>query len=199
MHEVIGIATAHADVPLTRVSQVLGVGRTTIYRHQHARPPVAADVLLRDRIQQITLAMPAYGYRRSTAQLHRAGGGVNHKRVVRRRREDTLLGWRTRQVVRTTDSEHSLPVSPNLVPRLHLTGLNQVWIADITYVRLRAEFISLAVVLDAFSRRCIGWSLRRQVATRLSLAALRMAVAGREVAPGLVQHAERGVQYAAHA
>ena len=199
MHEVIGIATAHADVPLTRVSQLLGVGRTTIYRHQHARPPVAADVLLRDRIQQIALAMPAYGYRRITAQLHRDGVGVNHKRVLRLMREDNLLCWRTRQFVRTTDSEHSLPVYPNLVPSLHLTGLNQLWIADITYVRLRAEFIYLAVVLDAFSRRRIGWSLRRQLDTRLSLEALRMAVAGREVAPGLVHHSDRGVQYAAHA
>ena len=199
MTELIPSATAHADVLLTRVSQLLGVGRTTIYRYHQAQRPVDADVLLRDRIQQIALEMPAYGYRRITAQLRRDGFGVNHKRVLRLMREDNLLCIRKRQFVRTTDSEHSFTVYPNLVPTLQLTDLNQLWIADITYVRLRAEFIYLAVVLDAFSRRCIGWHLSRWLGTSLSLGALRMALACREVPPGLVHHSDRGVQYAAQA
>jgi len=184
MHELIAIATAQADVPRTRVSQLLGVGRTTIYRHQHPHRPRAGEMLLRDRIPQIALEMPAYGYRRITAQLHRDGFSVNHKRVLRLMREDNLLCLRKRPFVRTTDSEHGLPVYPNLVPSLQLTGLNQLWIADITYVRLRAEFIYLAVVLDAFSRRCIGWHLSRHLDARLSLGALRMALACRVVPPG---------------
>ncbi len=199
MSELIAIATAQADVPLTRLSQVLGVGRTTLYRHLHAQSRVDADVAIRDRIQQIALAMPAYGYRRITATLHREGLRVNHKRVLRLMREDNLLCLRQPKFVPTTDSNHSCTVYPNLIPTLQLTGLNQLWIADITYVRLRCEFIYLAVVLDAFSRRCIGWNLSRHLDAELTVAALRRALACRVVEPGLVHHSDRGVQYAAHA
>jgi putative transposase len=156
-------------------------------------------VVVRDRIQQIALEMPSYGYRRITAQLHREKLDVNHKRVLRLMRADNLLCLRTTPFVHTTDSDHALPIYPNLVSTLEVTGLNQLWIADITYVRLRCEFIYLAVILDAFSRRCIGWCLERHLQTDLTLAALRMALAGRAVQPGLVHHSDRGVQYAAHA
>ena len=113
-------------------------------------------------------------------------------------REDHLLCLRTRHFVPTTDSDHGFPVYPHLVPNLEVSGLNHLWIAAITYVRLRCESIYLAVVLDAFSRRCIGWGLERHLQTELTLAALRMALTGREVQPGLVHHSDRGVQYAAH-
>ena len=199
MSELIQIAVAQADLPRTRVSQLLGIGRATLYRHLHAAPPVDRDVVVRDRIQQIALEMPAYGYRRITAQLQREELHVNHKRVLRLMREDNLLCLRTRPFVRTTDSDHAFAVYPNLVPTLEVTGLNQLWIADITYVRLRCEFIYLAVVLDAFSRRCIGWCLERHLQTELTLAALRMALTDRDVGAGLVHHSDRGVQYAAHA
>jgi putative transposase len=195
----IHIATAQADLPRTRVSQLLGIGRATLYRHLRAEPPLDRDVVVRDRIQHIALEMPAYGYRRITAQLHRDQLYVNHKRVLRLMREDNLLCLRTRPFVRTTDADHGYAVYPNLVPRLEVSGLNQLWIADITYVRLRCEFIYLAVVLDAFSRRCIGWCLERHLQTELTLAALRMALASRAVGPGLVHHSDRGGQYAAHA
>ncbi len=145
------------------------------------------------------MEMPVYGYRRMTAQLQREGFRVNHKRVLRLMREDNLLCLRKRAFVHTTDSAHGFSMYPNLVPTLKVTGLNQLWIADIPYVRLRCEFIYRAVILDAYSRRCIGWCLERSLHTDLTLAALRMALRSREVGAGLVHHSDRGVQYAAHA
>jgi putative transposase len=199
MNELIQLALAQGDLPRTRLSQALGVGRATLYRHLHVPMSREADVVVRDRIQQLALEMPSYGYRRITATLQREGVQVNHKRVLRLMRADNLLCLRKRSFVRTTDSAHGWPLYPNLVPALTLTGLNQLWVADITYVRLRAEFIYLAVVLDAYSRRCIGWCLGRHLDAELTLAALRMALERRAVAPGLVHHSDRGVHYAAHA
>ena len=151
---------------------------------------------LRDRIQKLAVEMPAYGYRRITMALRRAGWVVNHKRVLRLMRADNLLCLRRRAFVRTTDSDHQLRVYPNLARELKVSGLNQLWVADITYIRLRLEFVYLAVILDAFSRRVIGWALGRTLAAELALAALRMAIARGRVAPGLVHHSDRGVQYA---
>ncbi len=199
MSDLIQMATAQPDLSRTRVSMLLGVGRATLYRHLRPTAPTEAAVVVRDRIQQIALEMPAYGYRRITATLQREGWHINHKRVLRLMREDNLLCLRKRPFVCTTTTNHALSIYPNLVPTLTLTGLNQLWIADITYVRLQAEFIYLAVVLDAYSRRCIGWRLRRHLDVELTLAALRMALKRREVRPGLVHHSDRGVQYAAHA
>ncbi len=199
MNELIQLATTQAELPRTQVSQLLGIGRATLYRHLHAPSPAEREVVVRDRIQQIALEMPRYGYRRITAQLHREHVYVNHKRVLRLMREDNLLCLRTKPFVHTTDSKHGFPIYPNLVPTLELAGLNELWIADITYVRLRGEFIYLAVILDAFSRRCIGWCLERHLQTELTLAALRRALASRVMQPGLVHHSDRGVQYAAHA
>ncbi len=199
MNDLIHLALGQGEVPRTRLSQLLNMGRATFYRHLRAPAPHEADVVVRDRIQQIALERPAYGYRRITATLRREGLRVNPKRVLRLLREDNLLCLRKRQFIHTTDSDHGLPVYPNLVPTLTLTGINQLWIADITYVRLRAEFIDLAVILDAFSRRCSGWCLARHLDTQLTLAALHMALERRAVAPGLVHHSDRGVQYAAQA
>jgi len=151
---------------------------------------------LRDAIQRIALEFPSYGWRRMTAELQRKGWAVNHKRVYRWMREDNLLCLRKRKFVVTSDSDHDLPVYPNLARALVLTGLNQLWVADITYIRLELEFVYLAVILDAFSRRVIGWALDRLLEAALTLQALRMALARRRPTPGLVHHSDRGVQYA---
>jgi putative transposase len=139
---------------------------------------------------------PAYGYRRVHHELIRCGWRVNHKRVLRLMRVDNLLCLRRRKFVLTTDSRHELPIYPNLAKDMVLTGINQLWLADITYIRLEVEFVYLAVLLDAFSRSCIGWALQRSLEAALGLEALRMALRQRHPAPGLVHHSDRGVQYA---
>ncbi len=151
---------------------------------------------MRDQMQKVALESPAYGYRRITWELRNRGFAVNHKRVLRMMREDNLLCVRKRAFMVTTDSRHSLPVYPNLARDRLLTAVNQLWIADITYIRLCTEFVYLAVVLDAFSRRVIGWALGRTLEAELALAALRMALAERQPPPGLMHHSDRGVQYA---
>jgi putative transposase len=151
---------------------------------------------LRDEIQRIALEWPCYGWRRVRVELRRRGWTVNHKRVRRIMREDNLLCLRRRKFVVTTDSNHNLLVYPNLAGELVLTGINQLWVADITYIRLEAEFVYWAVVLDAYSRRVIGWELDRTLEDDLSLAALRMALRSRTPAPGLMHHSDRGIQYA---
>lgn len=151
---------------------------------------------LRSLIQQVALAWPCYGYRRITAELNRRGHRVNRKRVLRLMREDNLLVLRKRRFVHTTNSDHRLPIYPNLVPDLVITGCDQLWVADITYIRLLREFIYLAVILDAFSRRCIGWALERHLEAELALSALRMAIEARTITAELVHHSDRGVQYA---
>jgi putative transposase len=147
----------------------------------------------------VAVESPAYGYRRITAELQRRGFEVNHKRVLRLMREDNLLCLRQKSFVVTTDSRHSLPVYPNLARGMAPQAADQLWVADLTYIRLRIEFIYLAVVLDAFSRRVIGWALGRTLEAELAVAAVRMALAQRQPAPGLIHHSDRGVQYASHA
>jgi transposase InsO family protein len=155
---------------------------------------------LRDEIQRIAVEWPCYGWRRVHAELWRRGWMVNHKPVRRIMREDNLLCIRRRKfVVATTDSKHDRPVYPNLAKGMKLTGINQLWIADITYIRLETEFIYLAVVLDAYSRRVIGWALGRTLEDDLTIAALRRALLLRSPGPGLVHHSDRGVQYASNA
>lgn len=196
------VATAQQSaevVPLTRVCQALAVSRATYYRWQLAEPGLDQDMEVRAQIQTIALEMPAYGYRRVTYELQRRGFVVNHKRVLRLMREDNLLCLRKRGFVRTTDSAHVLAAYPNLLPTLTVDGLDHLWVADITYIRLPQEFVYLAVLLDAYSRRCIGWALDRYLEAELALAALRMALATRGIRPGLVHHSDRGVQYASHA
>ena len=188
-----------AERALKSLGEAVGLSRSTIFRHLHSASPSSStnDVELRGQIQNVALEMRSYGYRPITAELHRRGVKVNHKRVLRLLREDNLLCLRQRAFVRTTDSNHSLTVYPNLARGLVLSNINQLWVSDITYIRLRREFVYLAVVLDAYSRRCIGWALSRHIDTELALKALRMALANRTVQPGLVHHSDRGVQYAA--
>lgn len=177
--------------------QLAQVSRAGWYRSRGAEPAVGRrDVELRDRVQKIALGWPSYGSRRITAELRRRGWAVNRKRVQRLMRQDNLLCLRKRRFVVTTDSDHPLPVYRNLARSMVLTGTDQLWRADITYIRLLEEFIYLAVILDAYSRRVIGWALDRTLEDRLTLAALRMALARRRPSPGLVHHSDRGVQYA---
>jgi len=173
-----------------------GVSRAGLYRSRQPRQASPVEMEIRDQMQKIALESTAYGYRRITAELQRRGFAVNHKRVLRMMREDNLLCVRHRSFVVTTDSRHQLPIYPNLAGQITPTGINQLWVADITYIRLRMEFVYLAVVLDAFSRRVIGWALGRRLEAELAVAALRMALAERKPPPGLVHHSDRGVQYA---
>lgn len=179
-----------------RMCRQAGVSRAGFYRFRAREPRPDADVELRDAIQRIALEFPSYGRPRITAELKRRGWEVNHKRVHRILREDNLLCLRRRKFVVTTDSRHGLPVYPNLAREMILTGLDQLWVADITYIRLEREFVYLAVILDAFSRRGIGWALDRTLEDTLTLSALRMALGRRQPGPGLVHHSDRGVQYA---
>lgn len=188
--------TPEMVLPLVSVFETLALSRATHYRHLASPQPPDPDIELRDQIQRLALEWPQYGYRRITAELHRQGVAANHKRVMRLMREDNLLCLRKRRFISTTDSSHSLLVYPNLVPELTLSGINQLWVADITYIRLLREFVYLAVILDAYSRRCIGWALEPYLEAALAVEALRMALATRKVEAGLVHHSDRGVQYA---
>jgi transposase InsO family protein len=174
---------------------VAQVSRASYYRFVGSEAE-DQDLELRNVIQQIALRMPSYGYRRVRAELQRRGHTVNHKRVRRLMREDNLLCLRRRSFIRTTDSKHGFTVYRNLARGMVLSDINQLWVADITYIRLLTEFIYLAVILDAFSRRVIGWELDHTLAAELALGALRKALKNRSFAPGLVHHSDRGVQYA---
>ena len=179
--------------------QVVSLSRAPYYRTRQRDRPVLRDMELRDQLQRLVLQWPRYGYRRLTHALRRQGVPANHKRVLRLLREENLLCLRPRRGVRTTNSQHGLPTYPNLVPTVRLSGLNQLWVADITYIRLAREFIYLAVVLDAYSRRCIGWALDRTLEAALAVTALNQALATRHVGPGLIHHSDQGVQYASGA
>ena len=181
---------------MNALCQMTGLSRAGFYRSRLPRQATPVEMEIRDEMQKIAVESPAYGYRRITAELQRRGLDINHKRVLRMMREDNLLCVRRRSFVVTTDSRHCLPIYPNLARQTVPTAINQLWVADITYIRLRTEFVYLAVVLDAFSRRVIGWALGRTLEAELPLAALRMALMERKPQPGLVHHSDRGVQYA---
>jgi putative transposase len=181
---------------VNRLCEIAGVSRAGYYRFRLGRPSQEADMDLRSEIQKIALEWLAYGYRRVHRELIRRGWVVNHKRVLRLMRIDNLLCVRRRKFIFTTDSKHGLPIYPNLAKEMVLTNINQLWVADITYIRLEVEFVYLAVLLDAFSRSCIGWALQRSLEAALVLEALRMALKQRRPQPGLVHHSDRGVQYA---
>ena len=181
---------------MKRMCRLAGVSRAGYCRWRQALPAADQDLDLRDEIQEIALEFPAYGRRRIQAELRRRGWNVNQKRVQRIMREDNLLCLRRHKFVVTTDSRHDLPVYRNLARALELTDVHQLWIADITYIRLEIEFVYLAVILDAFSRRVIGWALQATLEDKLTIAALQMALERRQPGPGLMHHSDRGVQYA---
>ena len=181
---------------MIRMCEVAGFSRAGYYRFLDPVAPAAADMDLRDEMQKIALEWPSYGSRRITWELKVRGWEVNRKRVQRLMREDNLLCVVKRKFVVTTDSAHGLKVYPNRAAEMVLTGVDQLWVADITYIRLEEEFVYLAVILDAYSRRVIGWHLGEGLDDSLTLTALRLALGERTVRPGLVHHSDRGVQYA---
>jgi len=179
----------------------MGLARSTYYDHsqQQSMEAQKAEADLRDRIEQIVVEHARYGYRRVTYQLRREGYKINHKRVARIMREQSLQCQVKRRWVKTTDSNHGYRIYPNLIKELEIKGRNQVWVADITYIRILTGFLYLAVVLDLYSRKVIGWALSEQIDARLTLAALRMALEERGLGEGCIHHSDRGVQYACHA
>jgi len=178
--------------------EAVGVSRAGFYRRWHEHAPKVEETALRDRLQQLCLAERFYGYRRITPLLRSDGWCVNHKRVARLMREDNLLCLKGRTFrPATTDARHSWRIWPNLAREMEPTTINQLWVADITYVHLNEAFVYLAVILDAVSRKVVGWSMAEHLRAELALDALAMALERRTVVPdALVHHSDRGVQYA---
>lgn len=175
---------------------MIQMSRSTYYYRSEANEAKAKeDADIRDRMEELALEFPRYGYRRMTKQLQREDWNINHKRVLRLMRESDLLVRCRRRFVRTTDSDHCLPIYPNLLKDFKPTGLDQVWVSDITYIRILTGFAFLAVILDAYSRKVVGWALSRQITAELTCAALEAACAARQPADGLISHSDRGVQY----
>jgi transposase InsO family protein len=169
---------------------------TYYYRPRNLEEKLKQDADLRDKIETIVLEFSGYGYRRVTKALQRQGLQINHKRVLRIMRQEGLLCRQKRRFVVTTDSKHDFRVYPNLARDIELTGINQLWVADITYIRLVCEFVYLAAILDAFSRRVVGYALGRTLGSELTLAALKSALDSRKPPAGCIHHSDRGVQYA---
>jgi putative transposase len=176
----------------------MNIARSTFYRRRKTRNPdrMKTEADLIDRIETICLEFPRYGYRRVTEQLKRDRWLVNHKRVLRLMRESDLLCRVKRRWTKTTDSKHSFPRYPNLIKEINISRLNQVWLSDITHIRIRTGFVYLSAVLDAFSRRVIGYAISARLDSSLTLEALHMAIAGRRLVPGAIHHSDQGVQYA---
>jgi putative transposase len=173
------------------------VSRASYYRELAVVAPAEEEMAIQAAIQEIALGHHRrYGYRRITVELHRRQMRINHKRVLRIMREDNLLAIRHRRYILTTNSQHDCQVYVNLAVRMTVTGINQLWVADITYIRLQVEFVFLAVIIDRFSRKAIGWALDRTLAARVAVSALRQAVARRQPPPGVVHHSDQGIQYA---
>ncbi len=189
----------YPDLSIRQLCELFGVSRTWYYTRPSSEGIAARDVALRAAIEQLVLTFPGYGYRRVTKQLQRDGWDVNHKRVLRVMHQESLLCQLQRRFVVTTDSQHGLRRYPNLVADLVVAHPDQVWQADITYIRLPTAFVYLAAILDAYSRRCVGWALSRSIDTQLTLAALEMALTARQPGPGLIHHSDQGVQYASTA
>ena len=186
-----------AHLSIESMCRLAVVSRAGFYRHWQQREPQVEEMELRAQVQQIVVTHRRnYGYRRVTRELRDQGWAINRKRVARIMAEDNLLCIRRRRFVLTTDSRHDLRVYMNLAARLELSSIDQLWVADLTYIRLREQFVYLAVILDAFSRRVVGWALDDSLQAPLALAALGKALQLRRPAPGLVHHSDRGVQYA---
>jgi putative transposase len=191
--------SASPTLSIRRLCDLAGVSRSWYYAHPSSDEIARRDTTLRDAIERIGLDFPGYGYRRVTKALQRDGWSVNHKRVLRVMRKESLLCQLQRRFVVTTDSVHGRPTYPNLLAGTVLTGPDQAWVADLTYIRLPTSFAYLACLLDAWSRRCVGWTLSRWIDTDLTVAALERAMADRQPARGLIHHSDRGVQYASAA
>jgi len=189
----------HPELSVQRLCEMFEISRSWYYEHLKQPEDDAEEMALRDRIEQIILEFAGYGYRRVTHALAREGWQVNHKRVLRIMQEESLLcHLKKRFVIATTNSRHRFPVYANVLAGVVLHAPDQAWVADLTYIRLRSAFVYLACILDAFSRRCVGWHLSREMTTQLTLTALQQAIAERRPQPGLIHHSDRGVQYASY-
>ena len=189
----------HPELSIVQLCDLLAVSRSWYYEYDDQANPDPQDIALRDEIERIILEYAGYGYRRVTQELSRRGWQVNHKRVLRIMREESLLcHLKKRFVITTTNSRHGFPVYPNVLAATSLSAPDQAWVADFTYIRLRSAFVYLACILDAFSRRCVGWHLSREMNTQMTSSALHQAIAERHPQPGLIHHSDRGVQYASH-
>jgi putative transposase len=187
------------SLTIERMCYLAQVSRAGFYRSFRENQPEEEEMEVRSAIQRVAMDhRKRYGYRRITAELRRRGMIVNHKRVLQLMREDNLLAVQPRAFKVTTDSNHDLEVYLNLAGRMKLTGIDQLWVADITYIRLKTEFVYLAVILDSFSRKVVGWALEKTLASWLTVKALKQAILVREPPPGLVHHSDRGVQYASN-
>jgi len=187
------------EMPIVKACQCLEISKRTYYNWKSKKSAACHDIPLRSAIHDIALEFPKYGYRRITAELHRRGKAVNHKKVLKLMHEENLLCRPKKKFrITTTNSNHDYPIYPNLAKDMVLTGINQLWVADITYIHLMNEHVYLAVIIDVFSRKCIGWDLSRRIDSRLVLNALDMAVKSRAHLgiDGLVHHSDQGVQYA---
>jgi putative transposase len=173
----------------------MGLARSTFYDEPEVHGVDEARLV--ERMREVCAEWPAYGYRRVTAELHGEGRLVNHKKVMRLMKENGLTVRSRRRFVMTTDSNHDGPIFPNLAESIVPTDLNQLWVADITYIAIATGFVYLAAILDAWSRRVVGYAVGKRVDVRLALAALRTAIAARQPPPGCVHHSDRGSQYAA--
>jgi putative transposase len=190
------LQAAFPAVSLRQLCPLLGISRSGVYAARHRAASTSTEVALRDAIERIVLAFPGYGYRRVTHELRRQGWLVNAKRVLRIMRQESLLCQLKRHFVVTTDSRHVFGQYPNLLRERVVDGPNQAWVADLTYIRLPTTFCYLAAILDAWSRRVVGWELSVRIDTDLTLSALTRAIATRQPAPGLIHHSDHGVQYA---
>jgi putative transposase len=189
---------SQGGLSIQRMCEMAMVSRASFYRSWETKAPTEAEMALRDAIQRMAVTHRFYGYRRIAVLVQREGYEVGAKKVRRLMKEDNLLAVRRRKFVATTDSDHDFVVYPNLAEHVIVNDVNQLWVADITYIRLLAEFVYLAVVLDAFSRRAVGWALGRSLQTSLPLAALENAIQSRQPSPGLIHHSDRGTQYASN-
>jgi transposase InsO family protein len=189
----------HPEFSIVRLCELLDVSRSWYYERDDQADPDPEDIALRDEIECILLEFSGYGYRRVTRELTRRGWHINHKRVLRIMREESLLCQiKKRFVVVTTNSRHGFPVYPNVLAGVTLSAPDQAWVADFTYIRLRSAFVYLACILDAYSRRCVGWHLSREMNTQMTSCALQQAIVERRPQRGLIHHSDRGVQYASH-
>jgi transposase InsO family protein len=187
----------HPEISLVQLCDLLDVSRSWYYESRNQAAPDPQDIALRDEIERIILEFTGYGYRRVTRELARRGWEVNHKRVLRIMQEESLLCQiKKRFVITTTNSRHGFPAYPNVLANVTLSAPDQAWVADFTYIRLRSAFVYLACILDAYSRRCVGWHLSREMNTQMTSRALQQAIGERHPLPGLIHHSDRGVQYA---
>lgn len=179
----------HPEISLVQLCDLLDVSRSWYYESRNQAAPDPQDIALRDEIERIILEFSGYGYRRVTRELARRGWEVNHKRVLRIMQEESLLCQiKKRFIITTTNSRHGFPVYPNVLADVTLSAPDQAWVADFTSIRLRSAFVYLACILDAYSRRCVGWHLSREMNTQMTSRALQQAIGERHLLPGLIHH-----------